>query len=153
MNIPARKGLLTLNLIGIAIAGYLSWVKLTNTEAVCGGVGNCHAVQNSEFSYLLGIPVAYLGLIWYVGLFLVQWLGPRWPSLWRDWGELTVFTLSFVGLLFSMYLTYTELFIIHAICPWCVASLGILILMTYVSGRVLLTDHAIEDGDQGDEIL
>lgn len=145
-----RTWLLILNILGIAIAGYLSWVKLSDTEAVCGGLGNCHAVQNSEFAYLLGIPVAYLGLLLYLAIFAVLWLGPRWPELWQAWGALATFALTFAGVLFSTYLTYTELFILHEICPWCVASYGTLILMAVLSGRLLLADIADED-DLGEE--
>ncbi|MEA3338049.1 MAG: vitamin K epoxide reductase family protein [Chloroflexota bacterium] len=107
---------------GIAVATYLTYIKLFGLEAYCAGVGNCEAVQTSPYAELFGIPVAILGLLTYLALlvlFLVKWFD------WRDLGQLATqlfFLVTLVGLLFSVYLTYLELFVILAICPWCVAS-------------------------------
>ncbi|MCO6449769.1 MAG: vitamin K epoxide reductase family protein [Caldilineales bacterium] len=117
-----RRIIVFLSLLGIFIAGYLSWVKFSDTQAFCGGVGDCSSVQNSAYAYLFGIPVAYLGLLNYIALFAASLFNLRAGPELRSWGELAVFALAVLGFAFSAYLTYTELFQIHAICPWCVAS-------------------------------
>ena len=120
--------LLALSLLGVAIGGYLSWVALDDgVEAACSGVGDCHAVQDSDYAEVAGIPVALLGLAMYGGLavlFATRRLGP-WraqpaaePRVLPVW----CFALAISGVLFSAYLTYVELFVIDAICIWCVAS-------------------------------
>ena len=116
-----RLWLVILSLLGIGIAGYLSWVKFTDTTAFCGGIGDCSSVQNSAYAYLLGIPVAYLGLLMYIALLAVSIFNLRAPD-YREWGDLILFGLATAAFVFSAYLTYTELFLIRAICPWCVAS-------------------------------
>ena len=120
--------LLALSLLGVAIGGYLSWVALdAGVEAACSGIGDCHAVQGSDYAEVVGVPVALLGLAMYGGLAALSatrrlgpWLAgpgaePRVLPVW-------CFALAISGVLFSGYLTYVELFVIDAICIWCVAS-------------------------------
>jgi len=125
---PRLDALLALSLAGVAIAAYLSWVALDPAaEAACSGVGDCQAVQGSEYADVAGIPVAVLGLAMYgalAALCALRRLGP-----WRAdaAGEPAVlgvwcFALALAGTAFSAYLTYLELFVIEAICIWCVAS-------------------------------
>ena len=120
---------LILIVLGVGIAGYLTYVKLFGLEPVCGGLGNCEAVQTSIYSELLGVPVAIWGLLSYLAL-LVVYLVKR--SNWRDLGNLArqgFFLLTLIGVVFSAYLTYLEVFVIHAICPWCVASAVVMIIL------------------------
>lgn len=143
MTLALRRGLLLQSLFGIVLAGYLSWVKFTDTEAVCGGIGDCSSVQNSIYAYLFGIPVAYLGLLTYLGLTALLLLG-----LWRGdmaeaGGDLLFFALVFFGFIFSAYLTYTEFFLIRAICPWCLVSFLNLTLMAILAGRATLAGEAM----------
>lgn len=114
---------------GIAIAGYLTYVKLFAIEPYCAGVGDCEAVQTSPYASLLGVPVAIWGLFTYLVL-LGIWFVKR--SDWRDLGTLAgmaTFLLTLVGVLFSAYLTYLEVAVIHAICPWCVASAVVMVVL------------------------
>ncbi len=134
MSLRMRRVLLILSLLGIGIAGYLSWVKLSSTEAFCGGLGDCSAVQNSVYSYVLGIPVSYPGLLTYLVLAALAVYNLRADASRRGWTELLFFVIAFAGFVFSAYLTYTELFLIHAVCPWCVASFINLLAMTLLSG-------------------
>jgi uncharacterized membrane protein len=110
-----RIGLGVVSVAGLAVAGYLTAVRLEGDSPSCIVGGGCKTVQESEYSELAGIPVAVLGLLAYVGLLAAALLpGP----LGRALG-------LFVGLVsfgFSMWLTYAELFIIEAICAWCVTS-------------------------------
>lgn len=113
---------LLLVLAGVGVAGYLSYVKLYGLQAFCAGIGNCEVVQTSPYSELFGIPVAILGLGAYLFLTLLWWLK---ATDWRGLGDMArqgFLFVSLVGVLFSAYLTYLELFVILAICPWCVIS-------------------------------
>src|ERR1700761_6124017 len=129
-----RRLTFVLALIGAGIAGYLTWVHYGHLKIVClSGGGGCEKVQSSSYAELAGVPVAVLGLIGYVG-FLVCLLLPREES------ALAAAFLSLVGFGFSAYLTWAELFRIHAICQWCVASACIMTVLMVVSvARVLRT--------------
>ena len=117
--------------LGALVAGYLTYIKLAHVEAICRGVGDCEAVNSSIYSQISGIPIAALGLAAYLAILAVLTLEPR-LSLVQDYGPLAIFGLALTGTLYSAYLTYVELFVIHAVCPYCVASAvlitGLLIL-------------------------
>jgi uncharacterized membrane protein len=119
--------LLALCALGVAIAAYLTFVALNkNVEAFCTGVGDCHRVQSSQYSRIADIPIAVLGLGMYAALlgltiarrFDTRLLGRPAPAIFGTW----TFALALAGALYSAYLTYLELFIIDAICIWCVSS-------------------------------
>jgi uncharacterized membrane protein len=105
---------------GFAVSLYLLTVHWGWWQAVCLGVGDCESVNTSIYSELLGIPVALLGALTYATIILLN-VGMLSGLL----GELAAriqFFLVMLGLLFSAYLTYIELFVLHTICPWCVIS-------------------------------
>lgn len=115
-------------LIGFGVAGYLAYVETTQTTAVCGPVGDCNTVQQSEYARLFGIlPIGVLGLVGYVAIFLA-WLVAR-LSRGRpaEFAILAIFVMTAFGTLFSIYLTFLEPFVIGATCAWCLTSA---ILMT-----------------------
>jgi uncharacterized membrane protein len=125
---------------GIGIAGYLTYVKLFGLKPYCADLGNCDAVQNSAYAEFFGIPVAVLGLLTYAALLVLWWVK---RADWRGLGypaRLAFFFVSLIGVLFSAYLTYLEIWVIHEICPWCVASaivmacLFVLILVEVIRG-------------------
>lgn len=117
--------------LGALDATYLSYIKLAHVEAICRGVGNCEAVNNSVYSEIYGIPIALFGLAAYLAIVAILAIEPRFTLL-QDYGPLAVFGLALTGTLYSAYLTYVELFVIHAVCPYCVTSAllitGILVL-------------------------
>jgi len=101
-------------LLGLGVAGYLTYAHYEGISPVCS-TGGCERVQASSYSELAGIPVALLGLIGYLaiaGSLLLR----------GDLGRASTALLAIVGFGFSAYLTYLELFVIDAICQWCVAS-------------------------------
>lgn len=102
-------------LAGLAIATYLSIVHLEGKAPACAIAHGCQTVQESEWSELAGIPVAYLGAAGYVTMLI----GLAWDS--RIAREGTALT-ALVGCGFSLWLTYVEIFEIDAICIWCVGS-------------------------------
>jgi uncharacterized membrane protein len=109
-----RAGLV-LAILGVGIAGYLTYVHYANVDAVCNIAHGCHKVQTSQYAKLAGVPVALFGLLGYVGI-LAALLIPG------ENGRMAAALLALIGFGFSMYLTYRELFTIDAICQWCVGS-------------------------------
>jgi uncharacterized membrane protein len=116
-----------LALIGVGIAGYLTWVHYAGLKPFCvGGGGGCERVQTSRWAELGGIPVAVLGLGGYL-LLLATLLLPEDP------GRSAAAFISLVGVGFSAWLTYVELEKIDAVCQWCVASAVVMTLLAIVS--------------------
>jgi len=116
-------------ILGLADAGYLSYVKLVKIAPYCTpGLGDCQTVNLSQWAYIMGIPVAYLGFLTYLAiLFLI--LFSHKIALLKGYEDFLLFFIGLVGFLFSAYLTYIEAFVLHAWCQWCVLSA---ILMTAI---------------------
>lgn len=123
-RVSPENGFLRAALGGLAVAGllvsaYLTWAHLVGAEPVCGLGGGCRAVQASRYAAVMGIPVPMLGLAGYAGLLLAAILR-------GEAGAYLGLLVVLVGALFSAYLTYLEVFVIGAICQWCVASAAIM---------------------------
>jgi uncharacterized membrane protein len=101
--------------LGLAIAGYLTYVHYAGISPVCEIAHGCEKVQTSPWSRIAGVPVAPLGLLGYAGI-LAALLVPG------ETARLAAAGGALVGAGFSAYLTYREVFTIDAICMWCVAS-------------------------------
>lgn len=123
-----------LALIGLGVAGYLAYVETQAVEAMCGLIGDCNAVQSSPYATLFGVlPVGVLGAVGYVAI-LAAWSWERTGSgRLARYSPLAVFGMSFVGVLFSIYLTYLEPFVIKAVCAWCLTSAVIITLIMLLS--------------------
>jgi len=133
-DVVLRRTSGTLGLAGVGIAGYLTYVHYAGLHPVCGISHGCETVQTSSYASLFGIPVALLGLITYL-LILVS-LGMR-----GERALLGGYALTAIGFAFSVYLTYREVFTIHAICSWCVSSAIVFTLLAIVATlRVLRVD-------------
>jgi uncharacterized membrane protein len=126
-----RWGSLALAVVGAIDSAYLTWVKLAGLTPFCGSSHACDTVNTSIYSEFAGIPIAVLGLGAYLLLAGLLLLEDRLPVV-SAWGPVTVFGLALTGSLYSVYLTYVELYILHAVCPYCVVSavciVGILVL-------------------------
>jgi uncharacterized membrane protein len=130
--VTLRRVTAALALLGIAIAGYLTWVHYAGLEPVCvGGGGGCERVQSSRWAELAGVPVAVLGLAGYVAILASL-------KLPEEQGALAATFLSLVGFGFSVWLTYVEIVKIDAICQWCVASAVVMTALALVSVARLL---------------
>jgi len=118
-----RRGMLVLTVVGLGVTIYLTYVHYSGTKPACTAGASCIKVQTSQWSKLAGVPVALIGLIGYVSI-----LG---SLVMRDREEsrLATLGLTLIGFLFSAYLTYRELFSIHAICEWCASSAVILTIL------------------------
>jgi uncharacterized membrane protein len=102
-------------LAGLAVAGYLTWAHFDDAALVCVAGEGCETVQESEYAEIAGIPVAALGMVAYaLVLGLVAWDSPS--------ARLGAAMLAFVGLAFSLYLLALQLFVIDAVCVWCLAN-------------------------------
>lgn len=111
-----------LALVGIGVSIYLGSVEASGADAVCGPVGDCNAVQQSEYASIFGIPIGVLGVIGY-GLLLAGWVVSRVAKgTLADLGLILVGAVAFGGTLFSIYLTFLEPFVIGATCMWCLTS-------------------------------
>jgi uncharacterized membrane protein len=112
-----------LSVVGFAVAGYLAYVETTQVSAVCGPVGDCNTVQQSEYARLLGIlPIGIIGLAGYAGI-LVAWLYTRCAAdRQAQIAWMILFGMAYFGTLFSIYLTFLEPFVIGATCAWCLTS-------------------------------
>jgi len=115
MSDRLRTAAIAISVIGVAVAGYLTYVHYAGISPVCEIAHGCEKVQTSEWSKIAGVPVALLGLLGYVGI-LVALLVPGETAITAAAG------MAVVGAGFSAYLTYREVFTIEAICIWCVAS-------------------------------
>jgi uncharacterized membrane protein len=124
-DVVLRRVSVALCLVGVAIAGYLTYVHYAGLRPICGISHGCETVQTSSYASLIGVPV---GLITYVLILVTLCL--------RDERALmTGSGLTVIAFGFSAYLTYREVFTIHAICSWCVSSAIVFSLMA-VTGTV-----------------
>jgi uncharacterized membrane protein/thiol-disulfide isomerase/thioredoxin len=119
--------------LGLIVAGYLAYVETQQVTAVCGPVGDCNAVQQSEFARLFGfLPIAVLGLIGYVGIG-AAWAVARFGSgRWVHLAKLALVGMAWFGVAFSIYLTFLEPFVIGATCAWCLTSAVVMTLLFWV---------------------
>jgi len=109
--------------LGIGIAAYIAIAASDGGAPVClAGGGGCETVARSSHSHLLGVNVAVFGIVGYALL-----LGCA--LLRGDGARMAGFMLALVGFGYSVYLTYLELFVIDAICQWCVASAVLMTLL------------------------
>ena len=136
--VPAAAPRLTLRaatvlvaLIGLGIATYLTIVHYAGGSPVCAIAHGCETVQKSRYAEFAGVPVAVLGLLGYVAILA--------SLLWdTETSRTATAFIAIAGLAFSGYLTYLELFTIHAICIWCVGSAVCMLVLTGLSVTRLL---------------
>jgi uncharacterized membrane protein len=136
-----RQAIAVLALVGFFIALYLWLYKIGVAGELKCGSGGCETVQTSPWAVVLGIPVAFYGVVGYAVLLGVAlaglqpaWLGRRGPTL-------VLAGLATAGFAFTLWLTYLELFVIHALCRWCVASAVVITLIWGVSMDDLRREH------------
>src|SRR5262245_22083908 len=120
-----RQAIALLSLVGFFIALYLWLYKIGLIGSLKCGTGGCETVQTSPYAVVFGLPVALYGDVGYAVLLAVSLVGlqPAWLA--RRGPSIALAVLAAGAFLFTAYLTYLELFVIHAICRWCVASAGV----------------------------
>ena len=126
-------------LMGFFVAGYLAYVETNQVTAVCGPVGDCNTVQQSEYARLFGLlPIGVLGLLGYTAI-IIAWLVARYASGHQAHrAAIILFLMTVFGTLFSIYLTFLEPFVIGATCVWCLTSavlMTVLMLLTLTPAK------------------
>ena len=117
-----RQAIAVLALLGFFVALYLWLYKIGVIGTLQCGTGGCEVVQTSRWAMLFGIPVAFYGVVGYGAMFAVSFAGTLPALAARRWPTLVLAGLAGGAFLFALYLTYLELFVIHAICRYCVVS-------------------------------
>ena len=132
--------------IGFIIAIYLGFVEVTGDEAMCGPVGDCNAVQQSQYAKLFGIiPVAILGMAGYVSIGIAWLVSLKTSGGVQFYAKIAMFLLALLGLLFFIYLTFLEPFVIGATCMWCISSAIIMTLINLIAAPIALNAWAESD--------
>jgi uncharacterized membrane protein len=143
-DVPAARWLVltsfVLSLVGLAVSAYLTIEHYTTTGLLsCPDTGaiNCVKVTSSTYSKVAGVPVALLGLLFYIGMVVLCS-----PKVWRmsqSWLTQVRIAASGLGVLFILYLIWAELFKIQAICLWCTS----VHIVTVALFAVLLVGQAL----------
>jgi uncharacterized membrane protein len=125
-----RRVITVMSVLGVFVAGYLTWSHFSGIPVYCGGSNSCELVNNSRFAFLGPIPVALIGLTGYVvilGLSLIPSKADRlWPML-------LIFGGALIGTMLQWYLFYIEVAVLRAICYWCVTSQTLITLIFLLS--------------------
>lgn len=128
----ANRLIFVLSIIGLAISGYLFYTYTADVPIACANNG-CETVRESPYSYFLGVPLPLYGGLMYLGIFALSFGKTILRAdLVKNIIKL-VFLLSLIGVLISAYLTYLELYVIRAVCMWCVSQAIIIFLIFLVS--------------------
>jgi uncharacterized membrane protein len=143
-----------ISIVGLGIAGYLAYIEITEREAICSPGFDCGKVQTSEYAYLFGvIPVGVLGMIGYLGILGYWALKTYGPPSTRRLSILILWGMAWFGILFSIYLTFLEPFVIGATCVWCLGS-ALLMTLAFLatSGPAIQAlSPEIEDDEEDEE--
>ncbi|MBN1668911.1 MAG: vitamin K epoxide reductase family protein [Anaerolineales bacterium] len=129
-----RMASVLLALVGLADSAYLTYIKLANATASCGNIGDCDAVNSSPYAEFAGIPIALFGAGAYLAILALLLMEPR-LKLAADYSRLAVLGISLAGVIYSAYLTYIEVAVLYAICPYCVLSA---LVITAIFGLALI---------------
>ncbi len=121
VNLPWAV-MLVLGLVGLADSLYLTWYHYDPAVRVCFATSGCEVVNTSPYAVVGSVPVAAVGAAGYLLILAVLALR-RWgpPSLHRTAAH-AAFGLAVLGSGFAVYLTAVEVFVLHALCGWCLLS-------------------------------
>lgn len=125
-----RLVITVMSVLGIFVAGYLTWSHFSGEPVYCGGSNSCELVNSSRFAYLGPIPVALIGLTGYIiisVLSLIAW------KVEQPWPMLLIFGGALIGVMLQWYLFYIEVAVLRAICYWCVTSQALITLVFFLS--------------------
>jgi uncharacterized membrane protein len=126
---------IALAIIGVLVSIYMTIYKLTSNNSMCLGSGDCSTVNSSPYSQVYGIPVALIGVLGYAAILAFLLLKDRAGKFFQENSLLAVFGLTVTGFVFTLYLIYLEIFVIRALCPFCITSqitMTILFIITII---------------------
>jgi uncharacterized membrane protein len=136
-------GLALLGLPGSGVAAYLTYAHWADRPAVCGGIGECELVQASKYSDIAGVPVALLGLLYFVAMSLLALAWIRRMLGTPEWAQPAALSMALAATAFVAYLTYVELFVLEEICIWCLG------LAALTAASLALTVWGLFSGGEG----
>lgn len=128
-----RMGAALLSLIGLLVATYLYLFKLGMIPGLACGTGGCETVQASPWASFLGVPVALIGVLGYLGCLILSMIGIGTERDERHWSDALLLAGATVGVGFTAWLTYAEAYLIEAWCRWCLGSAAIITLLFLVA--------------------
>ncbi len=150
-----NKATFVLLVIGFLVAGYLSYVEIFEVTAVCGPVGDCNTVQASPYAKLFGLlPIGVLGMLGYIGMFAALLMRKSGKESIVEYANMGLFGMAVFGTFFSLYLTYLEPFVIHAVCAWCLTSAVVMTLIMVINARfagLVFDDDGHDETDEDSE--
>jgi uncharacterized membrane protein len=134
-SVLLRRVMTVITVLGIALAAYLVYVHYSGAKPACTAGQACLKVQTSVWSKVGGVPVSLIGLIGYIAIFF-SLIAPD-----RDETRVLILGMTLIGVCFSGYLTYRELFTIHLVCEECAAS-AVLQALLFIGAvwRFIITD-------------
>lgn len=119
---------------GVLVSGYLSVKRFTGGSLACTRWADCDIVNNSIYAKIYGVPVAYIGLAGYLGIMGLAMMAVQAEGAAKRRLLAVGFLLALGGFGFSVYLTYLEIYVIEAICMWCVISAILITVLAILSG-------------------
>lgn len=137
INVNSRLVVNVLSIVGFLVSGYLTHLYFSDAKtSFCITGSSCDIVRESIFSSILGLPVSLIGVIGYFAIFIISVSTITDRTKW-----IALYILALVGFVFSAYLTYLELFVIKAICVYCIVSALVMtgIFITLLLRRGLFT--------------
>lgn len=132
--------LLVIALIGLADAGFLAFEHLRGVPPPCGAGSQCEVVTTSDYAQILGIPVAYLGTLYYlfIAVLCVLYFDKKNPA----WIRLAS-VVTPIGLIMSLWFVGVQAFILHAFCYYCLGSAASSSALAILSGVFCKKDQAV----------
>lgn len=127
-----------LALLGIGVSAYLLFEHFV-APIVCFTGSGCQTVDNSVYSEIFGVPLSAIGLASHVGILALQLASLRTNPPVASYCQLAVFGIAQAGVVFAVYLTYLEFYVIHALCSWCLTS-AVIGLLTWLLSVWVLRD-------------
>ena len=137
---PLPAAIAALGAVGIAVSLYLTTVHYADRPVYCAGISSCETVNSSAYAELAGLPVALLGLATYIAITVLALLSPR-----LAWAGAALLFVAVTGTLFSAYLTWVELAVLHAVCAWCVVSAILITAITVLALRLFFQGSGDQD--------
>ena len=130
---------------GFAIGSYLTIAHWGDQPIACAGVGDCGYVNSSEYASIGGVPVSGLGSLLYLAMTLTALAWSRRSDV--DWLPIAYWGQALAGAGYAAYLTYVELWVLHAICVWCVTSAVLLTLSLVLASASVFMEPGEVDGE------
>jgi uncharacterized membrane protein len=142
-EVVLKKIMTTIAILGLIDAAYLTIEKITSNKAMClPGLGDCWTVSTSQYSQVFGIPVATLGFLAYLGILILIIIEDKFTAR-KDIILQATFGITLSGTIYSIYLTYLEIAVIKAVCPFCVIS-AIVMFILFVCTTLRLVQNQSE---------